>query len=130
MKKKFLCGFAALAIVTIATYNVTLSNKTAQVAQLDLKNINMLAIAELTSDESECKSSGGVHSHFSNPIGGGVVNMTSSVEGNIVFGGINIINLKKSKTYAISYTVWACAKLKGYCCMLRGTQITNVNLVN
>jgi Na+-transporting NADH:ubiquinone oxidoreductase subunit NqrC len=49
--KNIFVGLFAVAIIAVAGYNVTLSNKSSKQAQLNLKNIELLAVAELTTTE-------------------------------------------------------------------------------
>jgi len=49
--KNILYSLLAVAVITVAGYNVTLSQKHTNLSQLELKNITMLSIAELTDAE-------------------------------------------------------------------------------
>ncbi|MDR1371793.1 MAG: hypothetical protein LBJ17_01505 [Dysgonamonadaceae bacterium] len=124
--KIFLYSLLAVAIIAVATYNVALSQKTAKVAQLELKNITMLSLAELTSAEAGCRDSGGVFDEYSRFISSNTETVHCTSSGELSFGNLKWFNIKykRDKTYKVQIEVRRCEAKETYCCKSDGTTIT------
>jgi hypothetical protein len=58
MKKKFICGFAALAIGAVATFNLNVANRDSATSDVSLANVEALASGESgTGNAVTCYSS-------------------------------------------------------------------------